>query len=515
MQPLAKLKQLLDPRSSLVLSTESRGEFEVHKTVRYNTNESMLNYSIGKRSMSNKTFAHDHDYPKENSHIHMLKSKHERIIDLETKYKAISEKLSASKSDFQSSPSGKVFLQAELLTAKVSTHSERKVIPEPLQLNESSFMTPKKSQILVEPVRSGSNRKIEEPLKETKSTSNVVTIDLEIDKDPIKQVQVVQPTTAKKFTPDKETRLAYRSYAARTNHGLLREYNEDRVSIIQKIYIDSTQDFPASFFALFDGHSGVQCADYLRDNLHQFVTRQPSYRKEKKKALMDGVTECEKKFLEKAQLSADNSGSCALVCLFENTKLYVANVGDSRAIFGKFRGKISEQITVDHKPEEKGEKERIFKMGGSIFRSKKCVYRESIDLTGTSTELVEEMKYGPYRVNPGGLSVSRTIGDLPAKDSTKGGNPNCIIGVPEVHEIDLTGDHDFIVMACDGIYDVLSNEEVVKGVWESLQKHTKSKGLKEACRIASEYVMKMSFDKRSMDNVTVIIVAFQREEYYY
>lgn len=67
-----------------------------------------------------------------------------------------------------------------------------------------------------------------------------------------------------------------KAYAANTNQGIVRNYNEDRVSIILNIMKPASranEDWPkCSFFGVYDGHGGVTCADFLRDNLHQFVS---------------------------------------------------------------------------------------------------------------------------------------------------------------------------------------------------------------------------------------------------
>ena len=76
---------------------------------------------------------------------------------------------------------------------------------------------------------------------------------------------------------------------------------------------------------------------------------------------------------------------------------------------------------------------------------------------------------GPHRVLPGRLSVSRTFGDIEAKISQLGGNPNCIIASPEIKSFKIGTDHDFIVLASDGIYDKLSNKEIVQCVWNSVK----------------------------------------------
>ena len=66
-----------------------------------------------------------------------------------------------------------------------------------------------------------------------------------------------------------------KAYAANTNQGIVRNYNEDRVSIILNIMkpaLRSNEEWPkCSFFGIYDGHGGVGCADFLRDQLHQYV----------------------------------------------------------------------------------------------------------------------------------------------------------------------------------------------------------------------------------------------------
>jgi protein phosphatase 2C family protein 2/3 len=68
---------------------------------------------------------------------------------------------------------------------------------------------------------------------------------------------------------------------------------------------------------------------------------------------------------------------------------------------------------------------------------------------------------GPTRVLPGRLSVSRTFGDIEAKDRIFGGIPGVITAEPEIRQFKVMKDHDFIIMGCDGIFDKLSNKEVI------------------------------------------------------
>ena len=61
------------------------------------------------------------------------------------------------------------------------------------------------------------------------------------------------------------------------------------------------------------------------------------------------------------------------------------------------------------------------------------------------------------RVFPGWLSVSRTFGDVEAKLTKFGGNPNVVIAEPEISEFKIDSNCDFIMLACDGIFEKMSN----------------------------------------------------------
>ena len=123
----------------------------------------------------------------------------------------------------------------------------------------------------------------------------------------------------------------------------MRNYNEDRVSIILNILRPTTRGdseyWPrCSFFGIYDGHGGSACADFLRDNLHQFVIKEPSFPENPREALKTGFALAEKKFFElchNEQGIIDKSGSCAIVILIVEEMCYVANVGDSRALMSK------------------------------------------------------------------------------------------------------------------------------------------------------------------------------------
>jgi protein phosphatase 2C family protein 2/3 len=148
-----------------------------------------------------------------------------------------------------------------------------------------------------------------------------------------------------------------------------------------------------SIFSIYDGHGGNKCPDYLRDYLFDFITKDKCFPSNPEQALRNAFEKAEKTFTEKVAKDnngnlCDTSGSCVVLALFVNDICYIANLGDSRAVLLKNKGKYITALTTDHKPEEISEYTRIIKNGGNIYRTTK------------------NNEIGPIRVNPGKLSVS-------------------------------------------------------------------------------------------------------------
>jgi serine/threonine protein phosphatase PrpC len=278
-----------------------------------------------------------------------------------------------------------------------------------------------------------------------------------------------------KFSTKKNGIIA--GYAANTNQGIIRTYNEDRVSIILNIVKpkgkENIENWPKwSFFAIYDGHGGNVWADFLKDNLHQFIVRQEWFPDDVKTAIKRGWRDAENLFFELSEAQAkktgelDKSGSWAIAVLIVENIAYIANVGDSRAILSKHKGKEIVPLSEDHRPERKIEHERITKNGGHIYQTQSSA-KVSDNKGGVKIETI----VGPLRVFPGRLSVSRTFGDIEAKMAKYGGNIKVVIAEPEIDVFEIDETCDFFLLGCDGIYDKLSSEESVKWVWETYEQH--------------------------------------------
>jgi len=179
-----------------------------------------------------------------------------------------------------------------------------------------------------------------------------------------------------------------------------------------------------------------------------------------------------------------DSGTTAIVALLRGNQLLVANVGDSRCVL--CRGKRAFDMSVDHKPEDEDETKRIRKAGGKITSD--------------------------GRVN-GGLNLSRAIGDHNYKvNSQLPQHEQVIIAVPDVKETALTKDDEFMIIACDGIWNIMSSQEAIDFVIEKLEDQSKEGKvcLSKICEQMFDACLApdTAGDGSGCDNMTCIIVLF-------
>lgn len=105
--------------------------------------------------------------------------------------------------------------------------------------------------------------------------------------------------------------------------------------------------------------------------------------------------------------------------------------------------------------------------------------------------------------------MTRTFGDIEAKREILGGNPNVVVAIPDISAFRITNEHDFVIMASDGIYDKMESKDVVEAVWTSVRDST-GDNIHQACATAVEHVMKTAIAKRTVDNITVVMISFTR-----
>mmetsp|Transcript_32323 Transcript_32323/g.62144 ORF Transcript_32323/g.62144 Transcript_32323/m.62144 type:complete len:655 (+) Transcript_32323:114-2078(+) len=249
---------------------------------------------------------------------------------------------------------------------------------------------------------------------------------------------------------------------------------EDRHLVLQNL--GGIQD--AHLMAVFDGHRGASAAEYCADFLPHHLAEAWSSAPNMGAAMCAAFESADKAFCaaerREKQNAADSglrvdstyAGCTAIAALLYGTTLVVANSGDCRGLLCTAGQAV--QITRDHSAECEEERQRIIDAGGKV-----------------------ELK-DSWRIGKAGIQVTRSIGDQDAK-------ADGLTPTPEVYVRELSPEDEFLVFACDGLWDTLSNDQVV-GIIKDTVKHPAM----VAQRLGTEAI-----NAGSGDNITVIVVFLQ------
>ncbi|XP_051141424.1 probable protein phosphatase 2C 47 isoform X2 [Andrographis paniculata] len=209
-------------------------------------------------------------------------------------------------------------------------------------------------------------------------------------------------------------------------------YMEDEFICVDNLseHLGTAKDFPSpgAFYGVFDGHGGRDAASFTKKNLLKFIVEDLHFPDGVKRAVRNAFVKVDHALADSKHLDL-SSGTTALTALVLERTLLIANAGDSRAVLGK-RGRAIE-LSKDHKPNCTSEKLRIEKLGGVI--------------------------YDGY-LN-GQLSVARSLGDWHIKGSK--GSKCPLSAEPELEEIVLSEEDEFLIIGCDGLWDVMSSQYAV------------------------------------------------------
>jgi len=243
-----------------------------------------------------------------------------------------------------------------------------------------------------------------------------------------------------------------------------------------------------SFFGVYDGHCGHTIAKYSSENLlNEFLKHSDlaevvnSDNNDKvdpavlSKVMEEGfvILDDYMRTIPPWKNGEDQSGTTAVCAFITKTDIICANCGDSRAIFS--RSGDLKLVTRDHKPYNDDERRRIEKAGGSVMMQ---------------------------RVN-GSLAVSRALGDYEYKSTQN--MPSIeqqVSPQPEIFNCERDYDNDeFLVIACDGIWDVMSNQQVLEFVHKELT-------IREDRGQICDNLIEECFQRGSRDNMSVVLVTF-------
>uniref|UniRef100_A0A667ZG39 Protein phosphatase 1E n=1 Tax=Myripristis murdjan TaxID=586833 RepID=A0A667ZG39_9TELE len=220
-----------------------------------------------------------------------------------------------------------------------------------------------------------------------------------------------------------------------------------------------------AFFAVFDGHGGVDAAIYAANQLHVNLVHQESFSQDPGEALCRAFKLTDERFVKKASREHLRCGTTGVVTFLRGRTLHVAWLGDSQVMLVR-RGQAVE-LMKPHKPDREDEKQRIEALGGCVIW------------------------FGTWRVN-GSLSVSRAIGDSEHKPYICGDADHSIFP--------LDGSEDYLILACDGFWDTVNPDEAVRVVSDHLQENAGDTTMVAHKLVAS------ARDAGSSDNITVIVV---------
>ncbi|CAG7890502.1 unnamed protein product [Brassica rapa] len=271
---------------------------------------------------------------------------------------------------------------------------------------------------------------------------------------------------------------------------------EDAVSLHPSLLRRNSEDL--HFYGVFDGHGCSHVAEKCRERLHEIVkheveamasdnewkeTMAKSFQKMDREVSQRDASRSAKSSCrcELQSPQCDAVGSTAVVSVVTPEKIVVSNCGDSRAVL--CRNGLAIALSSDHKPDRPDELNRIQEAGGRV------IYWDGARVLGV-------------------LAMSRAIGDNYLKPY--------VIPDPEVTVTDRTEDDECLILASDGLWDVVTNEmacgvarmclkgaDVAEGGGDSDAAHN-------ACSDAALLLTKLALARQSSDNVSVVVVDLRK-----
>lgn len=231
-------------------------------------------------------------------------------------------------------------------------------------------------------------------------------------------------------------------------------------------------------FCVFDGHGGSKCANLCHAVLP--IMAQQNFR--------DGKVDFTKAYLSldaalRTKLQ-DQSGCTAVSLLVSDKEITCASVGDSRAVLCR-KGGVAVSLSDDHKPENPTERARIEAGGGHVADN---------------------------RVN-GNLAMSRALGDFQYKDKDVDHDKHLVMAIPDEITVKREDGDEFAVVACDGIFDVLTNEELIAFIRSEFAANKDVK-LPDLCKKVCMHCLAPGMNGSPIrgagtDNMTLIIIKFK------
>lgn len=289
------------------------------------------------------------------------------------------------------------------------------------------------------------------------------------------------------------------SYSALSRRGFYPESPDKENQDSYCIQTGLRNDPNIHFFGVFDGHGdfGWHCSSFVKDRLVEFLAKDPSLLSDPIKTYSNAFLATNQE-LRDSEVDDSMSGTTAITALVIGDMLYVANVGDSRAVLAVKDGEkvYAQDLSCDQTPFRKDERERVKLAGARVLTVDQV---EGIKDPTIQTWGDEETEGGdPPRlwVQDGmypGTAFTRSVGDSLAEKIG-------VVADPEVSTVQLTSNHPFFVVASDGVFEFLSSQTVV----DMVNKYTDPR---DACSsIAAESYRLWIDNENRTDDITIIVV---------
>ncbi|XP_068333674.1 protein phosphatase 2C 56-like [Pyrus communis] len=243
----------------------------------------------------------------------------------------------------------------------------------------------------------------------------------------------------------------------------------------------SAEISPVHFFGVYDGHGGNQVAKFCAERMHEVIAQEWNretidgyeWRRRWEAAFSIGFERADNELMAES-VAPEMVGSTAVVAVLSGCQIIISNCGDSRALL--CRGTETIPLTVDQKPDREDELERIEGEGGKVIN------------------------WNGARVF-GVLAMSRAIGDRYLRP--------WIIPVPEVTFMTRTDEDECLILASDGLWDVMTNEEVGEVARHHLRRRRRSISTLDdvsPAQVVADYLTEIAYGRNSSDNISIVVV---------
>mmetsp|Transcript_10708 Transcript_10708/g.16227 ORF Transcript_10708/g.16227 Transcript_10708/m.16227 type:complete len:1008 (-) Transcript_10708:197-3220(-) len=289
----------------------------------------------------------------------------------------------------------------------------------------------------------------------------------------------------------------------------LSKANQDSYTVCERFGDDNCH-----LFGVFDGHGefGDFCSHFAADQVPQHLENElnhnggvSAFDGDKMESVYTSAFVKANKAMHKAAFDDSLSGTTGVTIFVKGDKLYVANVGDSRAIIARQNddGKLrSHPLSVDQTPFRKDERERLKKQGARIMTLDQIEGNEEMH-ENWGTELGEEIdevgdppRVWDHTLERPGCAFTRSLGDNVAEQCG-------VFAEPELLVWNLNPKDKFAIIASDGVFEFLTSQSVVDAI-------SKFPNILDAAKhvVSEAYRLWLTYDDRT-DDITIIVICFE------